>query len=131
MKKRLISYGITTLIGLSFVLLIVLSKNIFQKENAKDVFHILVDAFFVPGIIIASFGLLVIAANGGTFDMFTYGVRRFFDLFRSDLGKRMQETFYDYREAKRENPRPAGYLLLVGLVFIAISMMFLIFYYNV
>ena len=93
--------------------------------------HILCDAFFVPGVVILGFGLLVIASNGGTFDMLVFGTKKFINLFRKDVSKRMHETFYDYRTAKSENKGEFLYLIIIGLIFIVISMIFLALYYEV
>lgn len=126
--KKALKYIITAGIGLIFFIFIILSKDITNQENAKDVFHILSDAAFVPGILILGFGLLVVASNGGTFDMLAYGVIRFFDLFKSDVTKTKHRTFYDYRMAKSENKSEFWYLVLVGLFYIGLAAIFLIFY---
>ena len=125
--KKIKGYLITFGIGLILALLIVLFKDIFHAENAKKVFHILSDAFFVPGVLIAGFGLLVLASNGGTFDMLTYGIIRFFTFFKKDLRVK-HKTFYEYRTAQQENPRKFLYLVLTGLAFIVLSVIFLLIY---
>ena len=55
MKK----YIITAAAGLAFVVLFILGKGIFNQTTPSAVFHILCDAFFVPGVCITGFGLLV------------------------------------------------------------------------
>ena len=125
--KKIKSYLITFGIGLTLVLLIVLFKDIFHAKDAIKVFHILSDAFFVPGVLIAGFGLLVLASNGGTFDVLTYGIIRFFTFFKKDLRVK-HKTFYEYRTAQQENPRKFLYLVLTGLAFIVFSVIFLLIY---
>ena len=78
MKK----YIITSIIGLVFVALILISKDIIFQENAKDVIHILTDSFFVVGVVISGFGAIIFASNEGTFDMLAFGILKFFDLFK-------------------------------------------------
>lgn len=129
MKKTILRYSITFSIGLIASFLIMLSKSIFSQESSKEVYKILTDAFFVSGVVICGYGLLVMASNGGTFDMLTYGVKRFFSLFQKDISKIKHKTFYEYRMAKQENKNPFWYLVIVGLVLIGISMIFLILYY--
>lgn len=129
MKKIILRYSITFGIGLIAAFLIMISKSIFSQESSRDVFRILTDAFFVPGVVICGYGLLVMASNGGTFDMLTYGIKRFFSLFQRDINKVKHKTFYEYRMAKQENKNPFWYLVIVGLVLIGISMIFLILYY--
>ena len=105
MKKTLLRYGITTLVGLLL-------------------------AFFASGVIIACVGLLVVATEGGAFDMLAYAVVLIFDGLRKDVTKRKYKDFYEYKQAKKEKKRSFAYLLIVGLIFIVISLVFLIPYYN-
>ena len=129
--SKIKSYVITTLVGLTMAFLIILSKDIFSKTDPKEIYHILCDAFFVPGVCIAGFGLLVFASNEGTFDMLTFGMRKFLGLFKKDLSVYKNETFYDYKMAKDGNNRPISFLLVVGLFLIIISCVFLILYYQI
>ena len=129
--KKIWSYIINFVIGISISLAIMLSKNVFKQVSSSEVMHILCDSFFVPGILILGFGLLVVASNGGTFDMLIYGTKKFFDLFRKPQYRKITNTFYDYRRAKEEHPGEFLYLVLVGLGFIIVSLIFLIFYYQV
>lgn len=126
--KKLKNYIITTVVGLFMVGILLLYKDVFHQESTKDVFHVLTDAFFVPGVLITGFGLLVVANNGGTFDMISYGMLLVFNLFRSDMAKRKYKTFYDYRVAKSENKQSYGYFLIIGIGLIAISIIFLTVY---
>ena len=107
-----------------------LSKNVFKQDSTVEVMHILCDSFFVPGVVILGFGLLVVASNGGTFDMLVYGTKKFFNLFRKNPTKQLEETFYDYRMAKSENKGEFAHLIVVGLLFIAISIIFLLLWYE-
>ena len=127
MKK----YIITSAIGLAFAALIVFSKNVLSQTDSKAVFHILCDGFFVPGVCITCYGLLVFSSNEGTFDMLIYGTKKFASLFKKDASKEKYKTFYEYKAVQHEKRTSFAYLLIVGLAFIAISMVFLIFYYNV
>ncbi|MDE7264328.1 MAG: DUF3899 domain-containing protein [Anaeroplasmataceae bacterium] len=129
MKKTIIKYSLATAFGIFFTLTIICSKQIWTCRT-KEVFKVLTDSFFASGVILFCFGLLILSYNEGTFDMVMFGVKRFFGLFRKDLSKLKDETFYDYRCAKHEYKKGFGYLLIVGLVFIAFSLLFLIFYYQ-
>jgi len=64
--KKLKSYIITSVISLLCIFFIIWSKGIFNKTETKDVMLILTDAFFAVGAVVAGFGLLVVASNGGT-----------------------------------------------------------------
>ena len=124
-----LKYVITGSIGLGFALIIMLAKGVFNQEDTQQVYKILSDSFFVPGVCIAGFGLLIFASNGGTFDMLSFGMKKFFSLFKRDLKGTMNETFYDYRVAKEGTEKSFGYMIIVGLVFIAISVIFVVLYF--
>ena len=91
--------------------------------------YILTNSTFVVGIVCAGFGLLVVASNGGAFEMFVYGMRRFFSLFQRDVNKVKFKTFYDYHVYRSSEPkRSFAYLLIVGGAFLALSGVFLAVY---
>lgn len=123
--KTIYKYLITGGIGLLIAFAVAVSKNIFFANELVDVIEILIDSFFVPGILLFCFGLLVLAINGGTFDMLTYGMARFISLFRKDHNDVKFKTFHEYTLAKHEENRPFGYLVIVGLIFIIISIIFI------
>ena len=129
MKKFLGSF-ITFLVGAVFVLIIIFTKNIFVETEPMKIYRTLTDAFFVPGILILSFGLLVLASNGGVFDMLRYGTMRFISLFKRDHNDVRFRTYAEYVSAKHETKTPFMYLVYVGLFYIAISLIFLYFYYQ-
>lgn len=58
--KKFFDYFIPTIIGLMFVILICCLKNVFKLETSKEVFHVLVDAFFAVGCVIFAWELLPI-----------------------------------------------------------------------
>lgn len=130
MKTKLLQYGITTAILSAFSLAIMFMNNLFSETNTQTIMKVLTDAFFAPGIIAMCFGLLIVASNGGTFYIFSYGIQSFMNLFRKERGKMKYKTYYDYKEAMKDNKKPYGYILLVGAVFVAISMIFMIIWIN-
>ena len=130
MKGIIIRYSVTSAICLIVAFIIMVSKKVFNETDPQTIYHILTDSFFVPGVIMASFGLLVFSTNEGTFDMLTYGVRRLFILLRRNPKDEKYKTFYDYRMSQRENRHQFGYMIIVGLVYIGISLIFLALYYN-
>ncbi len=125
--KKVLKYVIPFLICAIVTILILVGKGSFVKSDGP-LMGDLCDAFFVPGILMFGFGVLVFATNGGTFDMLAYGIRKLFDLFKRDLTKVKYRTFYDYRAAQREKKRSFLNLIIVGLGFIIVSVVFLILY---
>ena len=131
--KTLLQYSITAAIGICVAVVIMAVKGLFGGAElaAKDVYQILCDAFFVPGVLIGGVGIIVFASHGGVFDMLGYAVRLFFDLFRRDVTKRKYRDFYEYKEAKKDKQRSSIlFLLIIGCALIVISVVFLILYYH-
>jgi len=92
---------------------------------------ILTNASFTVGVISAGIGLLVFAANGGAFEFIAYGFRRFFSLFQRDPTRVRFRTYADYHAYRNEQPdHPFLFLIIVGALFIGLSMIFLAVYYN-
>lgn len=79
------------------------------------------DAFVIPGVLAVCFGLLIVASNGGAFDMIVYGVKSVFRLFKKDPLDRKYGGFYEYRKARQEKKRTFWYLVIVGAVYVAIA----------
>lgn len=131
MKKKLLTYGISALVGVVIFIIIICVKQVWAQSETREVMRILSDACLVSGVILGGVGLLVVASNGGAFDMLAYAVRVFFLRFKRDMNNRKYKDFYEYREAKKKEKRSTAYLLIVGLAFVALAVLFLILYYNV
>lgn len=131
MFKRILPYLITALISAIITVIIICAKQVWAAESTKITMQILSDAFFVSGVILAGVGLIIFASNGGAFDMLGFAVILFFNLFRKDVNKRKYKDFYEYREAKKDRKHRMAFMLIVGLIFIAIAVIFLIVYSNV
>ncbi len=125
--KTLKKYLITLIIGFLTVFLIALSKDIFEQTSIVKILHILCDCFFVVGVVTTSIGLLIFSSNEGTFDILVYGVSSFVDMFRK-TSKKKYETFYDYRDSRADKKISFGFLLICGLIILAISLIIYLFY---
>lgn len=129
--KTVYRYLITTGVGILIVLLVVLMKNGFTETDVTIALQIWCDAFFVSGVFLTCGGLIVVASNGGVFDMLGYAVSLLWYTFKSSKVERKYKTFYDYREARKDRKRSVSYVLIVGLAMLAISVVFLILYDTV
>ena len=118
--KTFRKYLITLVIESLLVLWIIWAKDIFSQTALVSIFHILADGFFAVGVVVTFSGLLVFSSNEGTFDIIVYGVSSFLDFFRVKSAKKYH-TFYDYRESKADKKIQFGFLVICGLVFVAIS----------
>lgn len=125
--KTLKRYLFTLLIGFASVAMIAWSKGVFAQTDPATIFHILCDSFFAVGTVITCFGLLIFSTNEGTFDIIVYGVTSFWDMFRKK-SVRKYETFYDYRASHAEKKLRFWFVVISGLIFVAISLIMLYFY---
>lgn len=97
----------------------------FVDEYTKSLF-LCTNAFFGVGVIVACVGLLVVASNGGAFEMLYYGIRRFFSLFQKDHRKFKFHTFYDYQIYRRGKPNSSFlFLLVIGILYAAVGLIFM------
>lgn len=133
--KNVLRYSVTAAVGLVIALVVMLAKDLFGQSSTEQVMRILCDAFFVPGVCLTGAGLIVLASNGGAFYMLSYGVRFLFfmfkDVFTGGKAERKYKDYYEYRKAKSEQKRSVAFMLIVGVGFLAVSVIFLICYYNV
>lgn len=128
--KTVYKYLITVAVGLVITFIALLARDIFNLTATVDFMKAFCDAFFVSGVVLVCVGGLVFVSNGGVFDMITYGVKNLFWLFKKNPADRKYKDFYEYREAMKEKKRSYGYMVIVGLAYIAVSLIFLALYYN-
>lgn len=125
--KKVLKYLIPFLICSIFTVVILATRGSFAKTG-KTLMGELSDAFFVPGVITLGIGLLVMATNGGAFDMLSFGILKLFDLLKRDLTKVKYRTFYDYRQAQKEKKRSFLHVVLIGAGFVLVALVFLVIY---
>ena len=125
--KAFLRYLITMLVGLAGVAGVAFSRDISAQTELVNVLHILCDAFFVMGVVLAGFGLLIFVSNEGAFDMMVYGLQSFWDLFRKE--RKMQGiSYYDYQVARAEKKLRFNFILICGLVFLAVAVVLFLMY---
>lgn len=73
--------------------------------------------------------LLVFVSNEGMFDGIAYGLKAFWSFFRKDM-LRKYDTFFDYREARKERKSPFLFLLACGGIFLLMAGLMYAFYYK-
>lgn len=127
--KTYVKYLITFVVGLILALWVMISKDLFAEERLYMIYQILAESFSVPAVLMLGFGGLVFVSNEGMFDSLSYGLTSFIDLFRKEKRNKFK-TFYDYKESKKDRSMSFGYLLICGIVFVAIAIVFHLLYAN-
>ncbi len=126
MKPKTKQYLIALGVGLLLVVIIVLSRGIFAESDIYNILVILNDAFFVSGMCLLGAGGLVFASDEGVFRMLSYSISLFFRIRKRDGQDRKHKDFYEYKKAKDEKKHSCAHLLLVGLGFLAVAFLLLI-----
>ena len=125
MTKYAICFGVEALIAF----LVIWSKGFFTQDTAVNI-QILSDAFFVSGILMTLFaGMLYVSGEGALIGIGF--VLRNVVLAFVPMGRAKHGLYADYRErklseAKRRNDRC---ILVTGLFFLAIGIIFTVIWY--
>ncbi len=122
-----LKYLVTMVIGLAAAAWMTCSWGLFDQTVAAGAFRILSDAFFVVGAVLTGAGLLVLFTNEGAFDMLAFGGKTLVSMFRKDNGQK-RTTFYDYSMKRAEKKVPFGFLLICGVIYLALAVVMLLLY---
>lgn len=130
-KTILWKYVITLCVGLVLALVVCAIGGFFQ-EDAKENIRLLHDAFFSVGaLLVLFFGLLYVSSEGAFLGIgyaLSWTIKTFIP-----FGRKTQETYAQYRERKLGKQKKKGNacVFFIGLLFIAISIVFLIIWYQI
>ena len=132
MKKKLLQYGICGAVGALMAYWVMDLEGLFilWGETATAM-SILCNAFFVPGILLASFGALLWVAGTGFFDSIAYAFRVaghvILPFLRSD-----RKSYYDYKAEKAEKRAPLpAFVFHVGAFYLGLSILCLVIWYAI
>ncbi len=128
-KKTVIRYLITFGAALAVSMLIIWLRDLNYAESAAERYKILSDAFTVPGVVLVCFSGLLKLSSDGFFDSIAYSFSRVGGML-IPFFKTKHETYYDYkmRKAEKRGQINFRFLFLVGMVFIIISLIFILLY---
>ncbi len=127
MKPNARRYLISTSVGLLIACLVMVTRKIFSETDVNRILIILNDAFFISGLCLICVGGLVFVSSKGMFYMLSYGVTMLFTARKRNVKERKYKDYYEYVKAKEEEEHQScAYLLLVGLAFVAVSLVLLI-----
>lgn len=127
-ERRWLPYVITAAVLAVMTVLVAWGRGAFTAKDPEELLRFWCDAFSVPGILGVCFGLLVLASNGGAFDMLAYGVQSLFRLFKKDPIDRKYGGYYEYQQARKEKKRSFWYLVIVGGAYLLVGIVLLIVY---
>ena len=131
MKKKLFKYGLAAAFGAALTWLYLSLRSFTGTEPLEDRYRMLCDAFTIPGTVLMLSAALVALSNAGSFTGIGYSVKYMVSHLIPGMGLR-QETYADYLE-RREGKKIRGYgfLLQVGIVFMAVALVYYALFYHV
>ena len=125
-KQILLKYGITTAVAGGMTVFLLWLRDYSEAVTLADRYRLLADAFTIPGVLLVMVAALVWISSDGFFDGLAYAFSRvgsMFIPFHRQSAKHM--TYYDYKMSKKDKrPHGYGFLFYVGLVFVAIALVF-------
>ena len=128
-KVTLRNYAICVGIEIFIAFLVIWSKGFFAHSTAVNI-QILSDAFFVAGILMTLFAGMMYVSGEGALLGIGFVLRNVVLAF-IPMGRAKHEVYADYRarklkEAKKHNN---SYILVTGLVFLFIGIVFTVIWY--
>ena len=128
-KETLTKYAICVGIEALIAFLVIWSKGFFVHSTAVNI-QILSDAFFVSGILMTLFAGMMYVSSEGALIGIGFVLRNVVLTF-IPMGRARHEKYADYRsrkmnEIKRQND---SCILVTGLVFLAIGIVFTVIWY--
>ncbi|MCQ2427589.1 MAG: DUF3899 domain-containing protein [Clostridia bacterium] len=133
LKRALISYGVSFVIGFLFVIVVLWLRDFSFNLELSRRYLILADAFTIPGVAIFGIGCLVLISYSGVFDGIAYALSHTVKMLIPGA-ERTDRTFYDYKTRmadKRKERSKFLFLPVVGLFFLAVAVVFTILFLNI
>ena len=127
-KSILIRYLVTVVAGLAMVYGYIAPRDLMNQTQMEQ-YHILCDAFTLPGLFMVMIGLMLLMGNLGALDAISFAFHYLFHTFLPLTGE--SKTYLEFVEDRREHRvRGFGFLFVVGIVFTAIAFVFLYLYMS-
>lgn len=134
-KSLLIKYAICVIVASLILGIVVWSKfnqaEDFELSAPSFIFQVLSDGFSVSGILLVLFSGLMFVSGEGALLGIGFVMRNVL-LWFVPMGKMHQESYQQYRERKigRTKKSGNGCILVTGLVFLLIGVIFTIIWYT-
>lgn len=135
MKKKqfffaILPWLIALVIAGAIVAIYLAASGYFVTSNPKTQSSLLSNAFFIPGVLLAGAGLLVMIANEGTFNFLSYALQTLLSRFFHNMKTAGMDygTYCEFKSSK--NKTPYLFLLLTGFAFIVVGGIFMGVYLN-
>lgn len=130
-KKRWPQYFASALIGLALSLAVAFARGLSSGAGIARNAASLSDGFFVAGLLMACFGVLMLIATTDFFDIFAYGFRNLVAIFAPMAKTRQAMKYYEFKESRAERRGKKRFFVLVtGLAYLGLALVCLWVYYR-
>ena len=129
-KSLLIKYSICFGVAALIAFIVIWIKGFFTSSAAVNV-QILADAFFVSGILFTLFAGMLFVSGEGALIGIGFVLRNVVLAF-IPMGRAKHEVYADYRQRKlsEAKERQYSYVLITGLVFLAVGLILNVVWYT-
>ena len=118
-------YIIPSVVGVLVFIAICITNDIFALKTGEEIFTVLSNACAIPGFIMFGIGILLWVTNEGLFNGISYGLKTVGRSFTARKGEKIkEEEFYEYNARQKSKNYAFKHLLIVGGVFILLSILF-------
>ncbi len=132
-NKRLISLLIQLGVSMVIAARVAFSRGLALDATAGANCGCLSDGFFISSVLFIGVGSLMWISNTGFFDILSFGVKSLFIIFNPAKKDEDFPKYYDYKceqDAKRKGKPINHTVLIVGLISLALSLLFLVLHYR-
>lgn len=118
-------------LGSAMGLWLLLSSGALVSGNTRLIWSALSNACCLPGAVLLCLGLLGIAERHGQFDMLGYAMKNL-SMLVSRRQKAARESYFDYKERRQtlRSGSTGSVLLISGLVYLGLAILFVVIYLN-
>ncbi len=123
-KKALL---ISSIIAVLLVTGCLFIYKIHQATTKAEVLTSICNSFFVVGGVYVLFGALTWCSNHGAFIGLQYGFKRIFEKRRFEKSFENRQPYMEYRDSKLAKQKSYLHFILIGALFVAVSIVILFF----
>ena len=126
--KKTVLYIVSFVVGLLIMLFILAVKGFSFSWTLPRIYRIFCDASFASAVMLIGFGLLMAISNEGLFLSMGYSWYRFSSVLGKDYQNKRKNllSYKEYRDMKLESKVPHAFAWIPGLVYLAVSIVFLV-----
>ena len=136
-KKVIISFTVALVISFALAALMFWYQKADNGSSTQDIYKMLCNAFFVPGVMFVGYGSLLLIAIQGNFIGFQFMMKQVGQFFAAPFVRHLKRLKYaefklekEAEEVEKGKDPTRWNALVVGIINIIISLIFMMLYYK-